>query len=112
MAKVFVGGFPFEMDDVGLKALFEPFGEIGWVNIIRDKETGKSLGYGFVMFPEKDAADKAVAALNGSAIGTRKLSVKTAVNNKKKLSRETKASASQKETQTDPPRKKRPRIKL
>ncbi|WP_316791464.1 hypothetical protein [Pedobacter frigoris] len=119
MAKVFVVGFPFETDEVALKALFDPFGEIGWVNIIIDKETGKSLGYGFVMFPEKDAADKAIEALDGSNIGDRKISVKAAFNKQKPVKRmslqETEVPALQnlqKETQTDLPRKKRPRIRL
>ena len=109
MAKIFVVGLPFEMDEVGLEKLFSPYGEVGWTNIITDKETGKSLGYGYVMFPEEDAANKAIDALNGSSVGDLKITVQTAVNKKK---RKNKTLVPQNQTQPDPPKRKRPRIKL
>lgn len=120
MAKIFVVGLPFEMDEVGLEELFNPYGEVGWANIITNKETGKSLGYGYVMFPEKDAANKAIESLNGSSIGDLKISVKTAVNKQKRRNKnsvpQTQISNFQslqgKETQPGSPKRKRPRIKL
>ena len=111
MAKIFVVGFPFEMDEVAIKELFDPFGEIGWVNIITDEKTCKSLGYGFVMFPEKDDANEAIEALDGSNIGDRKISVKIAVNKQKKHQKHSSPGGSDLQEETQP-RKKRPRIKL
>lgn len=120
MAKVFVVGLPFEMDEFGLEELFNPYGEIGWINIITNKQTGKSLGYGYVMFPEKDAANKAIEALNGSSIGNLKMTVKAAVNKQKRRNKTSTAqtqgsnfqSLQGEGSQAGSPKRKRPRIKL
>jgi RNA recognition motif-containing protein len=120
MAKIFVVGLPFEMDEVGLEKLFNLYGEVGWTKIITDKETGKSLGYGYVMFSEKDAANKAIEALNGSSIGDLKITVQIAVNKKKRRNTTSVPQAQGsnfqslqgKESQPGPPKRKRPRIKL
>lgn len=111
MAKLFVVGFPFETEEEDLAAMFRPFGEIGWVNIIRDKDTSKSLGYGFVMFPEEAAARKAHETMDCKPIGERILSVKIAISKQKRLK-----ALVQGKTSTDAvikqvlTRKKRPRI--
>merc|ERR1712072_1666082 len=48
---------------------FEPFGVVDSSNVIKDP-TGKSQGYGFILFREKDAVEKAIQAMNGILIGS------------------------------------------
>jgi len=61
---IFVKNLPLEVDDEGLKGMFEPFGPIKSAIVMKDPE-GKSRGFGFVNFDEHDHASKAVEDLNG-----------------------------------------------
>jgi len=61
---IFVKNLPLEVDDDGLKAMFEPFGPIKSAIAMKDTE-GKARGFGFVNFDEHDHASKAVDELNG-----------------------------------------------
>ncbi len=54
------------------------FGEVQSCNIIKDKFTGESRGFGFVEMPNKDEAEKAIAALNGQDMKGRNLMVNEA----------------------------------
>jgi RNA recognition motif-containing protein len=60
---------------VGLRALFSPIGNVESVKIVIDKATGVSLGYGFVVYENAVDAEKAVEALNGHEIASKKLKV-------------------------------------
>lgn len=51
-----------------LKAVFCEFGEVDSVNIIKDKFSGQSKGFGFVQMPNNSEADKAIEALNGTEL--------------------------------------------
>ena len=62
------------MDDDGLKQLFEEHGEVSSAKIIKDRETNRSRGFGFVSMDD-DAADAAISSLDGSEIDGRNLKV-------------------------------------
>ncbi|VDK71928.1 unnamed protein product [Litomosoides sigmodontis] len=70
---VFVGDLASEVDNCMLKAAFESFGEISEAKVIRDPQTLKSRGYGFVSFPLKMSAEKAIEEMNGQMIGRRQI---------------------------------------
>jgi len=61
---IYVGNLTAGFTQEGLKALFAEFGEVESANIILDRYTGQSKGYGFVEMPSNSEADKAIKALN------------------------------------------------
>jgi RNA recognition motif-containing protein len=78
MKNVFVGNLSFQTTESELQALFEQFGEISRVQIMTDRDTGRSRGFGFVEMADDDAAAKAIEALNGKELGGRALNVNEA----------------------------------
>ena len=76
--KLFVGSLSWDTNDDGLHAAFSPFGEISEAIVISDRDTGRSRGFGFVTFNDDEAADKAVAALNGTELDGRTIRVDVA----------------------------------
>ncbi len=76
--KLYVGNLPFTATEDELRALFERHGSITSVNVITDRETGRSRGSGFVEMDEASAADDAMRALDGSDMGGRSLRVNEA----------------------------------
>jgi len=78
MIKLFVVGFPREMDEIQLAQLFGPYGDIQLLTIARDKISGKSKGFGFIQMNDVKDANKAIEGLNGYAFGDRKLEVRIA----------------------------------
>ncbi|VIO86313.1 Uncharacterized protein BM_BM2035 [Brugia malayi] len=76
---VFVGDLSTEVNNCTLKAAFESFGEISEAKVIRDPQTLKSKGYGFVSFPVKENAQKAIEEMNGQMIGRRQIRTNWAV---------------------------------
>ena len=52
--KLFVGGLPYQTTDASLRQFFERFGEIEEAVVIKDRETGKSKGYGFVTMSDSE----------------------------------------------------------
>lgn len=75
--KLYVGNLPWSVTDADLQALFEPYGAVKSANVISDRDTGRSRGFGFV---EMDQADgqRAMAELNGHQIESRALRVNEA----------------------------------
>ena len=71
---IYVGNLPWSMDDDGLKQLFEEHGEVSSAKIIKDRETNRSRGFGFVSMDD-DAAETAISSLDGSEIDGRNLKV-------------------------------------
>jgi RNA recognition motif-containing protein len=63
---IHVGNLDLSVTEGDLRGLFSPFGEVSNVNIIMERSTGRSKGYGFVEIPNNSEADKAMKALNGS----------------------------------------------
>jgi RNA recognition motif-containing protein len=76
--KLYVGNLNYATSDADLLKMFEPYGAVNSVQIITDRETGRSKGFGFVEMPNADEADAAIAALNGQTIGGRPLTVNEA----------------------------------
>ena len=75
MYKLFVGGLPFATTDDELKAAFEAHGTVASATVVRDRESGRSKGFGFVEFENDDEGKAAQAAMNGSEMGGRTISV-------------------------------------
>ena len=76
--KLYVGNLSFQTTDADLTNMFEQFGTVESARIITDRDTGRSKGFGFVELSEDEAADKAIAALNGQEFGGRALTVNEA----------------------------------
>ena len=75
MYKLFVGGLPFSTTDDELKELFAAHGSVASATVVRDRDSGRSKGFGFVEFENDDEGKAAETALNGSEIGGRSISV-------------------------------------
>jgi RNA recognition motif-containing protein len=73
--KLYVGNLSFNSTEEEIKTLFGEFGEVTNVTIIKDRDTGRSRGFGFV---EMENADAAIAQLNGKDVGGRPLTVNEA----------------------------------
>jgi RNA recognition motif-containing protein len=80
MTKLFVVGFPRDMDKTELLELFSLHGLVDLVTVVTDKETDVSLGYGFIHMNDEAGARRAIAALDGAEIDDRKISVRIADN--------------------------------
>jgi RNA recognition motif-containing protein len=77
MKRLFVGNLPFTTKDDDLRNLFASFGDVNSVRVIVDKQTGRSRGFGFVEV-EADVAAKAMAELNDTDYGGRRIRVSEA----------------------------------
>jgi RNA recognition motif-containing protein len=77
--RLFVGGLSFGMDKDALTALFKDAGfEVVDAFIVKDRETQRSKGYGFVTLGVRSNPEAAIAALNGRVVGARELTVNKA----------------------------------
>ena len=76
--KIYVGNLSFNTDGEGLRAAFSEFGEVTSADVVADRETGKSRGFGFVEMPNQAAAEAAIKALNGKELDGRTLNVNEA----------------------------------
>ena len=76
--KLYVGGLPWSTTDQELQELFAQKGNVVSAQVITDKVSGRSRGFGFVEMATDDDAKKAIDELNGSAIGDRKIIVNEA----------------------------------
>uniref|UniRef100_A0A670ICA9 RNA binding motif protein 3 n=1 Tax=Podarcis muralis TaxID=64176 RepID=A0A670ICA9_PODMU len=68
--KLFVGGLNFDTDEQGLEQHFSSFGPISEVVVIKDKETQRSRGFGFITFANPEHASDAMRAMNGEVVET------------------------------------------
>jgi RNA recognition motif-containing protein len=75
---IFIAGLSFKVNDADLSNLFEEYGTIRSARVITDRQTGKSKGYGFVEIDDEEAANQAIAELNGAEYDGRTLSVSEA----------------------------------
>jgi len=73
--KVYIGNLSNEIDDAKFAELVAPFGTTNSVNLIKDRVTGASRGFGFVEYPNDEQAKAAIAGLNGKDVGGRVLKV-------------------------------------
>jgi cold-inducible RNA-binding protein len=77
-SKIYVGGLPYSATDPQLHDLFAAHGTVTSARVITDKYTGTSRGFGFVEMSTPEEAQKAIAALNGSQMDGRSLTVNEA----------------------------------
>ena len=75
---IYVGNLSRDVNEEDLRQAFEAFGQVESVNIITDKFTGESRGFGFVEMPGKAEAQSAIAGLNGKDLKGRTLNVNEA----------------------------------
>ena len=78
MKNLFVGNLAFQTTESDLRALFEPFGQVGRVHMAMDRETGRARGFGFVEMTNDVEAKSAIAALDGKEFAGRSLKVNEA----------------------------------
>ncbi|MGB7207322.1 MAG: RNA-binding protein [Pyrinomonadaceae bacterium] len=76
--KLYVGNLSFNTSDQDLSTLFGEVGTVQSTNIIQDRETGRSRGFGFVEMSSKEEGQKAIATLHGKEIDGRELKVNEA----------------------------------
>ncbi|ETI48822.1 hypothetical protein F441_07209 [Phytophthora nicotianae CJ01A1] len=74
-ANLFIYHLPHDLTDADLATAFAPFGTVISAKVYMDKITGESKGFGFVSYDSADAADAAIASMNGFQIGTKRLKV-------------------------------------
>lgn len=78
MKNIFVGNLDFGATESSIRSLFEPYGNVERVNLITDRDTGRSRGFAFVEMTDSAEADRAIEALNGSNLDGRSLNVNEA----------------------------------
>jgi RNA recognition motif-containing protein len=75
---IYVGNLDFKVEENELEGLFKEFGSVNSVNIITDKYSGRSRGFGFVEMENDDDANKAINKLNGTLVKSREIIVNEA----------------------------------
>ena len=75
---IYVGNLPYSIRDDELSNLFSEFGSVKSANVIMDRASGKSKGFGFVEMDDNEEAEKAIQSLNGKDISGRELRVNEA----------------------------------
>jgi len=73
--RLYVGNLSYSTTDTSLRTLFGEFGEVVSVNVIKDRDSGRSKGFGFVEMATEEAAQAAITALNGKTVDNRSISV-------------------------------------
>ncbi|ESR62550.1 hypothetical protein CICLE_v10014912mg [Citrus x clementina] len=76
--RVFVGGLPYYFTETQIKELLESFGTLHGFDLVKDRDTGNSKGYGFCVYQDPAVTDIACAALNGLKMGDKTLTVRRA----------------------------------
>lgn len=76
--KLYVGNLSYQTDQEGLRSLFAQYGEVVSAQVITDRDTGRSRGFGFVELANSDEAQAATQALNGMEFEGRNLKVNEA----------------------------------
>lgn len=76
--KLYVGNLTFQTTSAELQELFATAGTVESANVIEDRDTGRSRGFGFVEMSTKEEADAAIEQLNGKDVGGRALKVNEA----------------------------------
>jgi cold-inducible RNA-binding protein len=76
--KLYVGNLSYETTNSDLQNLFEPHGTVQSAQVIMDRETGRSKGFGFVEMDSSEQAEAAISALNGQDVNGRALTVNEA----------------------------------
>ena len=77
-SKLYVGNLPYSTTEDSLREIFAPFGGVKSVQIIRDRETNLSKGFGFVEMESQDVANNCIEDLNNSEVDGRRVTVSAA----------------------------------
>jgi len=72
---IYVGQLHYDVKESVLRELFKEFGEIASVNLVMDRYSGASKGFGFVEMPDNSQADKAIKALNKTMLNGKEIKV-------------------------------------
>ena len=75
---IYIGNLPYSTSSDDLRAKFAEYGEVSSANVIMDRDSGRSKGFGFVEMPDDSAAEAAIQALNESEMGGRNIRVNQA----------------------------------
>lgn len=75
---IYVGNLSFNATEADLENAFSEFGNVKTVNIIKDRDTGRSRGFGFVEMQDQDSGQRAIEALNEQEIAGRNVTVNEA----------------------------------
>lgn len=75
---LYVGNLPYRIDEDSLRQLFTPYGNVETAKVIKDRQTGKSKGFGFVEMTTQAEADAAIRAVNETAMDGRNVKVSIA----------------------------------
>jgi RNA recognition motif-containing protein len=76
--KIYVGNLPWSTTSASLEALFSAHGGVRSAEVVSDRETGRSRGFGFVEMESDDACARAIQALNGAEVDGRPITVNEA----------------------------------
>ncbi|KAL2620503.1 hypothetical protein R1flu_000708 [Riccia fluitans] len=76
--RIFVGGLPYYLTEVQIKELLESFGPLRGFDLVKDRDTGNSKGYGFCVYQDPSVVDIACATLNGMKMDDKTLTVRRA----------------------------------
>lgn len=75
---IYVGNLAFSTDSAALRNLFSQYGEVTNAQVIQDRDTGRSRGFGFVEMATDEEAQKAISETNGATVDGRQLNVNVA----------------------------------
>ena len=78
MTNIFVGNLSFQTTQEDLREVFSPYGAIENINIITDRDTGQARGFAFVEMANRNEAEQAISALNGTELNGRAMNVNEA----------------------------------
>src|SRR6185295_15692714 len=74
-SKLYIGGLAWATTDEGLGAAFAPFGKVVSAKVVKDRETGRSRGFGFVEYENEEQAKKGLDAMNNQEIDGRRVRI-------------------------------------
>jgi RNA recognition motif-containing protein len=84
---IFVGNLDYKVNENDLQELFEEFGSVNEVKIIKDKYSGRSKGFGFITMNDASEGQQAITKLNGGTFENRKMVVNEALEKKENNNR-------------------------
>ena len=76
--RLFIGGLSWDTNEDGLRSAFEQFGEISDLQIISDRDTGRSRGFGFITFEDPGHGEQAINQMDGTMLDGRTIKVNEA----------------------------------
>ncbi|MCL7487876.1 MAG: RNA-binding protein [Desulfobulbaceae bacterium] len=83
---IYIGQLPYNVNEDELKEIFSEYGEIASLNLVKDRFSGQSKGFGFIDMPNNSEADQAIKALNKSMLKGREIKVNQAEQRRQKSS--------------------------